>query len=117
MSSQLRIAETAMGFWKEFSRMSREGVVYPGRGILYPVLRIAGDPSIYTQAPDAKLWRSENGGLTIVLASKHEVAEIDRAVDDDLVEVFLRTRWGGSGDNTASRFLCYLHYPKARGWE
>lgn len=42
MSSQPRIAETAMGFWKEFSRMSREGVVYPGRGILYPVLRIVG---------------------------------------------------------------------------
>lgn len=117
MSNQPRIAETAFGFWKEFSRMSLDGVVYPGRGILYPVLRIVGDSRVYTQATDFKLWRSECGGMAIVLASASEIAEIDRAVDEDRVEVFLRTRWGGSGSNPSSRFLCYLHYPKARGWE
>lgn len=117
MSSQPRIAETAMGFWKEFSRMSLDGVGYPGRGILYPVLRIVGDSRVYTQATDTKLWRSENGGLSIVLASKCEISELVWAVDEDRVEVFLRTRWGGSGNNPSSRFLCYLHYPKARGWE
>ena len=117
MSSQPRIAETEMGFWREFSRMSTEGAMYPGRGILYPVLRIVGDSRVYIQSSDSKIWRSENGGLAIVLASKYEVAELDRAVEEDRVEVFLRTRWGGSGTNPTSRFLCYLHYPKGRGWE
>lgn len=117
MSNQPRIAETAIGFWKEYSRMSLEGVTYPGRGILYPCLRIVGDDRVYTQASDFKLWRSERGGLAIVLASREEIAELDRAVDEDRVEVFLRTRWGGSGANPGTRFLCYLHYPKARGWE
>ncbi len=117
MSSQPRIAETAMGFWRELSRMSLEGVRHPARGIVYPCIRIVGDDRVYIQSSDFKLWRSENGGLAIVLASKYEVAELDYAVDEDRVEVFLRTRWGGSGTNPTSRFLCYLHYPKARGWE
>lgn len=116
MTDHPRIAETPMGFWKEYSKMSSTGVRHPGRGILYPVLRIVGDHRVFTQAADLKLWRSERGGLAIVLATKYEIAELDKAVDEDRVEVFLRTRWGGSGMNPTSRFLCYLHYPKGKNW-
>lgn len=117
MTNSPRLSETLDGFWDAVFKMSREGVHHPGQGILYPVLRIVGDNRVFTWAPDHTLWRTENGGFSAIHATKRETAEIDRAVYDDRVEVFVRTKWGGNRVDPDSKFLRYLHRPMARGWE
>ncbi len=110
-----RLGESAKEVW---DGMANE-VVEPGRGILYPTARIIGGGGDYKRGPSGKLERLTSDGRGARDATKAEEADFHDALEKDQVQVLVRSRWGGSGNDasTASRDVRELHSPSGNSFK
>lgn len=113
-STKPRLAESAEDLRSAIVKQTEQGVPTE-RGVLFPVVRIPGMQGNYSITGKG-VDRVSDDGHTVMPATKSEATEIEQAVERDQVQVMLRTRWGGSGGNTASKDFQELHNPSANNF-
>ena len=111
-----RLAESGPALWTAVKELNISGVVPPGGGVYYPVIRIvAGSTFVMDAYNNPKL--STFNGIGAVNPTEEEADELEDAVEKDQVEVLILTRPGYESGYSHQKTKMVLHSPSGNSFK
>ena len=111
-----RLAESGPALWAAVKELNISGVVPPGGGVYYPVIRIVAGPT-FVMDVDNNPKLSTFNGIGAVNLTGGEADELASAIMMDQVEVLILTRPGYESGYSYQKTKMVLHSPSGNSFK
>lgn len=111
-----RLAESGPALWAAIKELNISGVVPPGGGVYYPVIRVVCGSSFVLDV-NHKPQVITSFGISGRKPLPRELDELDDAVEKDQVEVLILTRPGYESGYTHQKTKMVLHSPSGNSFK